>query len=375
MKERNNSAKILVADDEEYNLKLYSFNLHERGYEVITAQNGKEAVDVALSESPDTILLDVMMPVMDGLTACKILKNDTRSKDIPIIIVSAKNSIDDIINGLKAGANEYLTKPFHIEELLLRVKSMVTLKETLNKLQSINRNLEEEVERKTNQLLEASRFEMLGKMASGLGHDLNNLLTGIFGYNRLAAKANDLDQIKQYIEKQNNSLTICQNFIMNLLNFSKVQKPHMTYFSPKKTLETTAGILLGRLKHNIVSYEIIEENESFIYSDEGHFSQICLNIVSNALDAMPDGGKLLFKISSNNKHTSVSIADTGSGIEKQNIDKIFDYLFTTKAKNKSTGIGLFTTKKIIEKLSGTINVQSELGKGTVFTITLPNCET
>ena len=234
--------RILAADDEKFNLKLYEYHLCENGYDIDTALNGQEAVKKALENPPDTILMDVMMPVLDGLSACRKLKEHKLTKDIPIIIVSSKNSVNDIIEGLRAGANEYLTKPFHIEELLLRVKSMVTLKQTLDELKKINSTLEEEVNRKTEQLLEAARFELIGKMASGLGHDLNNLFTGIVGYNKLIEGTNDVDLIKKYVAKQDKSLNLCLNFVKNLLNFSKVQKPTLTCFDPRSAVETTMGL-------------------------------------------------------------------------------------------------------------------------------------
>jgi signal transduction histidine kinase len=365
-------ARILVADDEEYNLKLYSFNLNKNGYDVEAVENGQLAVDRALADPPDAILLDVMMPVMDGISACRLIKKDERTKDIPIIIVSAKNSVNDIVSGLKAGANEYLTKPFHVEELLLRVNSIVTLKKTHDELKNINLNLKEDVKKKTELLLEASRFEIIGKMASGLGHDLNNLLTGIVGYNRLAAEADDIELIKEFTNKQNLPLKLCQNFVKNLLNFSKVQKPILNIFDPRNAIDTTLGILSSRLNKNGMDYEVIEDEKTLIYGDEGQFNQVCLNIISNAIEALGRGGRITIDIKREGDYTKVSFADNGPGIKKDDIDKVFDYLYTTKGDKKSTGIGLYTTKKIVEGLKGKICLVSEEGKGAVFSISLPN---
>jgi signal transduction histidine kinase len=364
--------RILAADDEEFNLKMYEYNLVNNGYEVKTAKNGREAVDMACKVLPDAILLDIMMPVMDGLTACNIIKSDDKTKNIPIIIISSRSAVQDIIDGLKAGANEYLTKPFHIEELLLRVKSMVELKKAHDELRNINYNLEEEVKRKTDQLLEASRFELIGKMASGLGHDLNNLLTGVIGYNLLACEATSLEQSKRFIEKQNSPLNLCHNFVKNLLNFSKVQKPSLTLFDPREGIETTLGILSEKLKTRSIKHEVVEEEKSMIYGDEGQFNQICLNIISNAIDAIESNGKIVIKIRPEDKYTKVAFADDGPGIKKENLDKVFDYLYSTKSKKQSSGIGLYTTKKIIEGLNGRVDLASEEGVGTVFTILLPN---
>ncbi len=363
-------SKILVADDEKANIGLYKYNLGEQGYEIDTAENGKEAVSKAIKGLPDAILLDVMMPVMDGISACRLIKGNKLTKDTPIIIVSAKNSVKDIISGLKAGADEYLTKPFQIEELLLRVKSMIKLKKTHDELRRVNRDLEEEVRDKTEQLLEAARFEIIGRMASGLGHDLNNLLTSIFGYNNLAADNRDLAQIHDFMNKQRKALDLCQNFVNNLLNFSKVQRMKFRVFDPKEAVMTTIGILSGRLKNKFIKYKVDAE-KALIYSDEGHFNQICLNFITNAIDAMDDDGRLTIRIRPDGDYTNVSFIDTGSGIKDADKEKIFDYLYTTKDYAKSTGIGLYTTKKIIEKLNGKIELKSKEGKGTTFTISLP----
>lgn len=363
--------KILITDDEEVILNVYGQILTENGYEVETAVNGEEAIQKALDFSPDAILLDVMMPVLDGLSACKVLKKDDKTKDIPIIIVSALSKSDDILNGLKAGANEYLSKPFRAEELIVRVQSMVELKKTHDNLKRVNSNLEEKVRRKTEQLMEAARFELIGKMVSGIGHDLNNLLTGVVGYCQLTGKANSLELAKKYNEKLGMSLNLSQNFVKNLLNFSKTQKPSLTCFDPMGSIDTTLSILSNRLKRCGIEKRMLEEEKTTIFGDEGQFQQICLNIISNAIDAMDDGGELTIRIHNTGNYTEVSFSDTGKGIKEEDQCKVFDYLFSTKGCNAS-GIGLYTTKKIIEGLNGKVILESEEGQGTKFTIQLPN---
>ncbi|MFC1856054.1 response regulator, partial [Thermodesulfobacteriota bacterium] len=366
------------ADDEEINIKLYEHALGEIGYDVVSVRDGNSAINTALEISPDVILLDVMMPELDGLSACKVLKKDMRTKDIPIIIISSKSSTEDIMDGLKAGANEYLPKPFLTEELYLRVNSAVALKKTHDELKMVNSSLEEEVRRQTDVLLEAARFESIGKMASGIGHDLNNLLTGIIGYYNLVSEAKNLDLAKKFNQKQGKSLELCCNFVNNLLNFSKVQKPNRTVFDPRDAVETTLSILSNKLKKHYIDFEIVEDEKAYIYGDEGQFNQICLNIVSNAIDALKleMKKKRMIKITIKESHcfTEVIFDDNGHGIKKQDIGKIFNYLYSTKSQNQSSGIGLYTTKKIIEGLSGEISAQSHVGKFTRFTISLPKGE-
>ncbi len=370
-------AKVLIVDDEKANQKLYQFTLEENNYDVVIANNGEEAIEQSLATSPDVILMDVMMPVMDGISACKAIKNNNKTKHIPIIIISAKNSTDDIINGFKAGADEYLTKPFSLEEFSLRVNSMVRLKKTHDELRRFNSNLEIEVKRKTDQLVEASRYEMIGKMVGGLGHDLNNLFTGIAAYNSMMLNSDNLALSKKYVEKQGRSIELCHNFVKNLLNFSRVQKTCLSVFDPRKGLETTLGILSRRLKNHSIEYSISEEENTLVYGDEGYFNQICLNIISNAIDEMQRGGKLTINIKYNGSYTVVAFSDTGAGIKEEEKSKIFEYLYTTKTNGQSSGsgIGLHITKKIIEAQEGHIEVVSEGCRGCTFLVYLPKGST
>ncbi len=147
--------KILIVDDDERNRLLFKVILKKEGYETIEAENGEEGIKKVLEEKPDVILMDVMMPVMDGFTATKKLKSDDRTKHIPVIILTALNEREEKLKGIESGANDFLTKPVDTKELLLRIKNHLKIKAYQDFLSNYNKILEEEVKKKTKQLQEA----------------------------------------------------------------------------------------------------------------------------------------------------------------------------------------------------------------------------
>jgi len=183
--------KILVIDDQIDTLELALTNLEMEGYRVATSLNGKNGLEIALSKPQDVIVLDIMMPGMDGLEVCRRLRKSKKTGYVPILMLTAKAGIEGIINGLKMGATEYLSKPFHIEEFLVRIKTLIRIKKAEDKLIRTNKHLEKLVAERTQKLIEAARFEVLGKMAGSIGHDLSNLLQSIQGQNELAQLYDD----------------------------------------------------------------------------------------------------------------------------------------------------------------------------------------
>ncbi len=371
MERRGESPAILIIDDQINTLELALTNLEMEGYRVITALNGESGFKIAQAELPDVIILDVMMPGLDGWEICRLLLDSERTHDIPILMLTAKTETKDIIKGLELGATEYLAKPFHVEEFLVRVKTLVRIRRTEEELKVLNNNLGKLVEEHTQKLIEAARFEALGKMAGSVGHDLINLLQNIQGENEMAQRSNDLEKIKKLLRLQEDSIAMMVNFSANLRAFSLDQEPEKIVFDPEEVVLTTVGIMERQLRESLIKTSIFCPEKIFILADKGQFFQMCLNLIINAKDAMNDGGELNISIERDRDFIRMCFQDTGCGIPGNNRQKIFDLMFTTKPEGQGTGIGLFAAKEVIERHNGRIVVESEEGEGSTFSFWLP----
>ena len=367
----NEKAKILVIDDQIDNVELARINLEMEGFAFESASNGKEGLEKSLSYRPDVIVLDVMMPVMDGWEACRLLKKDERTKNIPVLMLTAKAGVEDIVRGLDAGATEYLVKPYHVEELLVRVKTLARIKKAEDRLKAINADLERQVKERTKQLLMAARFEVLGKLAGGITHDLNNMLNIISGINQLCLSINDIDEIREQLEIQARGINLMTNFSMNLKRLAGRQQTEKKFILPSIIIKNTLNILETRLKTSSIFVETNCPENIHIFGDESQYSQICINLLLNSIDAIGKNGKIEILLSQDGDFVLTRIKDNGSGIPPENMNKIFELLFTTKPEGEGTGIGLFTFKEIVKDHGGRIDVQSEVGKGTAFSCWLP----
>ena len=367
----NEKAKILVIDDQIDNVELARINLEMEGFAFESASNGKEGLEKSLSYRPDVIVLDVMMPVMDGWEACRLLKKDERTKNIPVLMLTAKAGVEDIVRGLDAGATEYLVKPYHVEELLVRVKTLARIKKAEDRLKAINADLERQVKERTKQLLMAARFEVLGKLAGGITHDLNNMLNIINGINQLCLSINDIDEIREQLETQARGINLMTNFSMNLKRLAGRQQTEKKFILPSIIIKNTLNILETRLKTSSIFVETNCPENIHIFGDESQYSQICINLLLNSIDAIGKNGKIEILLSQDGDFVLTRIKDNGAGIPPENMNKIFDLLFTTKPEGEGTEIGLFTFKKIVKDHGGRIDVQSEVGKGTAFSCWLP----
>lgn len=369
--ENNRISKILVVDDQEDNIDLVTTNLEMEGFQLSSAMNGREGFDSACRLKPDIIILDIMMPVMDGWEACRLLKENETTKNIPIIILTAKTGIKDVINGFNQGALDYLRKPFHVEELISRVKKIIHIKEEKKSLESVISYQEQIIQEKNLKFLEVAPFEVMGKMVGSIGHDLSNLLSCVKGNNQLAGMSDSMEEVKKYLEAEKKAIDMMKYFIESLRNFTLNKKSQQEFFSPLSILQNTIKILQKTLNQKKIQINISTNNMCQIFGDPGQYSQICLNIILNAIDAMEKEGTLKILIERDNHFIISRFQDTGSGIHPDNLDKIFNLSFTTKAKKKGTGIGLYTVNEIIKKAKGKMTVQSNIGKGSIFSFWFP----
>ncbi|OQY48203.1 MAG: hypothetical protein B6242_02990 [Anaerolineaceae bacterium 4572_78] len=350
---------ILVVDDELVNIQVLLNQLSLQNYKVSTAMNGYEALKFVKEGGEfDLVVLDVMMPQMSGYETCRKIRKFHSSTDLPIIMLTAKNRVVDLVTGFEAGANDYLTKPFSKVELLARIKNHLQLTDM----------------RKLN----ASKDRFFSIVA----HDLKGPFLPLLGLSELLpqiARTSTIEEIIEMAENINSSANNVYALLENLLSWSRIQMGRMPYNPISVNLQKTIFENIILLSANARDKDILLQSDvskgMFVESDRNMLNTIVRNLTTNAIKFTSSGGSIIISAEPNEKFVEVSVKDTGVGIREKDIDKLFhiDVHHTTQGTNKEsgTGLGLIMCKEMVEKNGGEVWVESELGKGTTVKFTVP----
>ena len=385
----NINYKILIVDDVVHNIQVLINILKEAGYELGFAKDGKTALTHTKTTSFDLILLDIMMPGIDGYEVCAQLKKDKNRKDIPIIFITARNDTEAKTRGFELGAVDYITKPFDPQEVLARVKTHLTLR-------SYTTRLEQMVEDRTQQLIQADRLATLGTFSAAVVHEVNNPLSYIISNAKLIKHF--WISFKPIIEKCVNEInedTIDDladeiidvdewlkdlidggNRISRLVNSLKTYSRQSETFKEKipliNIINDAINLVGHKLKFCSVHIEININSEIFIYCDRQKMSQVFVNLINNSCDAIKEpNGHISINATLVDEQIEIKIKDSGPGISYETADKIFNPFFTTKSRNQGTGLGLFIVNNIIKEHKGQISLLSFNDEGAGFKILLP----
>lgn len=377
------SDKILIVDDNPENIKVIANILDEEGFKLAFAQSGEEALKILENNTFDLILLDVMMPQMDGCEVCERLKADIKTKNVPIIFITAKDQIEDEKKGLELGAVDYITKPIEPSITLARVKTHLELNTLRKKLEE---KVQIETEKRLEQqklLLKQSRLAAMGEMLSAITHQWKQPLGIAMLINsnfqlELEDENIDKDRLKNYSTKLYNTINFLSQTIDDFKKYFDPDKKRIV-FNINKEINQISNMLAPQLKNEKIILDINIDETLEGYGVPTEFKHVILNLISNAKDAIvlnkKDTRNILITASKlNHNTTKIDIQDSGGGIDESIIDKIFDDYFTTKEQN-GTGIGLSMSKLIIEdEMKGKIKLENK-NDGALFSIEIPSYKT
>jgi len=361
--------KILIVDDVSKNIQILGNILSQKQFQIAYAQNGQQALDICKIQTFDLILLDIMMPGMDGYEVCKRLKKNSSTSEIPIIFLTAKADMDSIIKGFEVGGQDYITKPFNAAELLARVNNHLLIKRQRERLKLMNNNLEDLVKERTSELEKANhQLSVLDQAKSNflslISHEIRTPLNGVIGLTELLDQTNIDDDQKEY-------LTYLKDVSSRLVKFSDTALL-ITTLKINKYLPEILPVSVNQLI--IDSIDIFKDNngkstlqitnnmpdKTLLIKVDSDLMRTCfLAIIDNSAKFAGDNAKLEVSAITEADSITLTFCDNGQGFSKSALNNLFE-LFSSGdiLHSEGTGLGLAAAKLILDAHEGSINIKN-----------------
>jgi two-component system sensor histidine kinase/response regulator len=364
-----NQPTILIVDDNPINLRIFGHILSEQEYRIIEARDGLVALDLFESLCPDLVLLDVMMPGIDGFEVCSRIKSNPRNSNVPIIFLSARNDVADIVKGFESGAVDYLAKPFNKAELMARLKTHLDFKLT-----------RDELVQTSNHLLELN--ELKNRLFSIIGHDLRSPLSNVkmtldFILRKIIDPSSpDFEDTILELSKSTDEMF---SLLENLFGWARSQSGTLEVIPERLNIFDTTNSLLPLFSRISKDKNIAIDNQIdasvFAWADSSMIKAVLKNLISNALKYSYRGGQIILSAERHACQIQINITDFGIGIKSEMLALLFSAsknVRTYGTENEvGSGIGLMLCKDFIEKNNGEILVDSTVGKGSRISFMLP----
>lgn len=362
--------KLLVVDDVQTNVLLLKALLGKEGYGILVANNGQEALEVIRNENPDLILLDVMMPGMDGFEVAERLKSEEFRCEIPIIFLTALDDTQSIVNGFKLGVGDFISKPFRKEELMVRIKHQLSLVAARRIIEEKNEELRKTI---------AGR----DKMYSVIAHDLRSPMASmkmLLNTIMMSVEKDKIDpDIFDMLEMSNKTSEEVFSLLDNLLKWTKSQLGKLTVIPQKLDISGLAdGVVevmnsVAEVKH--IKLIRTDHESFFVYVNIEMIKSILRNLISNAVKFSNPDSEIKVGIKAEDGKVIVSVTDSGKGIKKEDQHKLLkdSTHFTTYGTNseEGSGLGLLLCRDFARKNGGELWFESEENLGSVFSFSLP----
>ncbi|MDX9770825.1 MAG: hybrid sensor histidine kinase/response regulator [Tenuifilaceae bacterium] len=372
------TGNILIVDDSQALLSLITSFLEAEGYRTFAVDSGEKGIDFLKDFSPDLILLDRTLPQMDGIEACKQIKQNPATAGIPIIFLTATSDTKAIVEGFRIGAVDYITKPFQKEELLARVSSHISLYQMTQKLNEQAFVLKQSEERLKE--LNATKDRFFSIIAHDLKNPLNNILElSLMLKENYKPNEDNSNVIDDIIEHLTQTAENTSKLLSNLLDWALVQRGCMRYNPENLNLASLANECI-ELFSSIASTKSITlahkvDSKTTVFADKNMLVTLLRNLISNALKFTPKNGSVTVAANQQHGMVEVSVKDTGVGIEPEKLSHIFSIIDSKSTYGTDgehgTGLGLILCKEFVSIHNGKIWAESKLNKGTRFTFTIP----
>ena len=361
--------KILIVDDVVSNVLLLKILLTNEKFQVCTANNGTTCIEMARTEHPDLILLDVMMPDISGFDTAVILKKDEATKDIPIIFLTALNTPSDLVHGFQVGASDFLTKPFNKEELVMRVMQQISLVAAKRLIEKKNAEL-------------SATLNNRDKMYSVIAHDLRSPMASIRMVLNLLVQSVTVESVgaETYalLDQANRESEEVHDLLDNLLKWTKSQTGRLNVVMQDLDLnDIIPGVvdifeMIAQTKH--IKLNLQQPGEALVVqADNDMLKTVVRNFMSNAIKFSPDGSSIDIAMMKEGDFAKVSVTDHGVGIAADRLATIFHKGDTTYGTGgeEGSGLGLLLCQDFATKIGGECMVESVEGQGSTFSVLIP----
>lgn len=388
--------RVLIAEDEPVSRRLLQSYLQKWGYEVTVAVNGAEAWNLFEQTHHAIVITDWMMPELDGLELIRRIRAAQRPGYVHATLLTARAQKEDLVEGMEAGADDFLTKPFDRDELRVRLRAAERLVNLEASLAEQNRVLRETQAA----LVQSEKLASLGQLAAGVAHEINNpvayvtnnlavirrdtqaALAALDAYRRGDAveaarleKAADVDYLRENFgrlcDKTLEGLHRVRDIVRNLRDFARLDEAEFKEADLNAALNSTIEIIQHQIKERGIQLERDFGRLPQVLCHPGKINQVFLNLLMNAIQACARGGAVTAHTRPEPAAVVVEVRDTGCGIAPEHRPKLFEPFFTTKPVGQGTGLGLSVSFGIVRDHGGAIEVESEVGRGSTFRVRLP----
>lgn len=370
------TARLMIVDDTPDNLRLLSSMLREEGHDVRLFPNGRMALQAARQEAPDLVLLDVHMPGMNGFEVCEQLKDDEQLAPVPVIFLSAEHETESKLRAFRSGGVDYVTKPFHVEEIRVRVETHLRIRRLQHEAEERSRQLARNLDRL--QRLESLRDDLTQMIV----HDLRSPLHGILGYLELLA-TDVTPSVQGFVSGARESAGRMATMIDTLLDVHRLENGKMPVNRSPCDLVRVIGAAVASLgaatQGGRIEFDLPPRLDWVCDTDL--IERTIANLVANAIRFSPPGESVLITAAAAGSEARVSVLDRGSGVAPEHRQRIFEKFGQVELREekrqarRSTGLGLTFCKLAVEAHGGDISVSDREGGGSDFRLLLPRSET
>ncbi|MHB8844208.1 MAG: sensor histidine kinase [Nitrospirota bacterium] len=342
---------VLIVEDEPDVAELMRYNLAREGYATLIAESGDAAVEAALTFSPDLILLDIMLPDMNGWEVCQAIRTNVKDRLTPIVMVSALTAEESRIKGLSLGADDYITKPFSVQELLLKTRNIVSRHARINEL--------------------AAREREQDTVMRYMVHELQNAVTAIGGFSSFALRKDGSNAAMRTINLAANhaeSLLNDTSMLSRLENGKERIPIRPVVIGP--LVDEAIDLLRDAAIRSNIALSVFNSTTAIVQGNRTAIRQILINLVGNAIKYNRSGGTVRISVDDANGRVVISVHDEGNGIAQAELEHVFDKFYRAAGSEqvKGAGLGLYIVKLLTNALGGKIAVASNPGKGSSFMV-------